>query len=147
VKTLFLIFAIALLIGEAKADPLDVYGLWLTEAGDGHVNITDCGDGTPCGALVWVDPAQTPINRDVKNPDLKLRNRPLIGVPIIWGYRAGRRIWRNGRIYNPDDGKTFGSSLQRLENGNLKVKGCLGPLCVTNLWTPVNQLASEEGRT
>jgi len=146
-KTLFLTLLIGLTPAIANADPYNVYGLWLTEAGDGHVEITDCGDGTPCGALVWVDFTETPTDRDAQNPDPTLQERSLIGVPIVWGYDAGRRNWQRGRIYNPEDGKTFASSLQRLENGNLRVKGCFGPLCVTNIWTPVNQPASEVGQT
>jgi len=145
-KTLILILSTCLMPMMAIANPLDVYGLWLTEAGDAHVEITDCGDGTPCGALVWVDPTGTPIDRDAQNPDATLQKRPLIGVQIVGGYKAGRRTWRQGRIYNPEDGKTFASSLRRLESGDLRVKGCLGPLCITNIWTPVDQPASGAGQ-
>lgn len=129
----------------ANANPHDVYGLWLTEAGDGWVEITDCGDGTPCGVLVWVDPVKSSTDRDGQNPDPMLRERALVGVPIVWGYDAGRSNWRRGQIYNPVDDKTFSSSLKKLENGNLRVKGCLGPLCVSNIWTPVNLFSGKEG--
>ena len=129
----------------ANANPHDVYGIWLTEAGDGHIEISDCGDGTPCGVLVWVDPIKLSTDRDAQNPDPMLQERPLVGVPIVWGYDAGRNSWRRGQIYNPEDGKTFSSSMKKLENGNLKVKGCLGPLCITNIWTHVDQSSGKGG--
>lgn len=140
-KTLFLTLAAAIMSTTAYANSLDVYGLWLTEAKDGHVEITDCGDGTPCGRLVWIDPLKEPTERDARNRDTALQDRPLLGVPIVWDYAARRSEWRGGRIYNPEDGKTFGSSMRRLRNGTLRVKGCLGPVCITNIWTPLDPAA------
>ncbi len=115
----------------------DVYGLWLTEARDGHVEISDAGDGTPIGTLVWVDPQSTDTQQDARNLDEALRSRPLVGVPIVWGFVKGKSGWRRGHIYNPEDGKTFRSSMALQDDGSLKVKGCLGPFCRTNFWTPV----------
>lgn len=137
-KALILTVVSILISQTAYPDSLDVYGLWLTEAKDGHVEITDCGDGTPCGHLVWVDPEKGPTERDERNRNVTLRDRPLIGVPIVWNYSARRGAWRGGRIYNPEDGKTFRSSMRRLANGTLQVKGCIGPACITNIWTPLN---------
>lgn len=122
----------------ACADPHDVYGVWLSEAKDGLIEISDCGDNTPCGVLVWVDPNKEPTETDERNRDVNLRDRKLIGVPIVWGYSRGRSGWRGGSIYNPEDGKTFASSMKRRPDGTLKVKGCLGPLCITNTWTQVD---------
>lgn len=140
-KILYLALITALCSYTACASSLDVYGLWLTEAKDGHVEIIDCGDGTPCGNLVWIDPLKAPTERDTRNRNTARQNRPLIGVPIVWDYVARRGEWREGRIYNPEDGKTFGSSMRRLENGTLRVKGCLGPICITNIWTPLDKAA------
>ncbi len=121
----------------AAADSHDVYGLWRSEAGDAHIEISDCGDGTPCGTLVWVDPAMTPTDRDAKNRDESLRDRALVGIPIVWGYSKGRTKWRGGSVYNPEDGKTFKSSMRKRDDDTLELKGCIGPLCRTNIWTPV----------
>ena len=137
-KSLFLALAFTTVSAGAEADPHDVYGLWMSEARDGHIEIRDCGDGTPCGALVWVDLDRAPTDRDEHNPDANLRTRSLIGVPIVWGYARSKKEWRGGHIYNPEDGKTFRSSLKRLGDGMLSVKGCLGPLCRTNIWTPIS---------
>lgn len=136
-KKFLLSFAFLAVSGSAHASTFDVYGLWLTQAEDAHIEVTDCGDGTPCGSLVWVDPIVTHEEVDARNANKLLRTRPLIGVPIVWGYTRGRKAWRSGHIYNPEDGKTFKSTMRLQKNGTLKVKGCLGSLCITNIWTPV----------
>jgi len=141
-RLILVVFGLAI-SNLAYADNHDVHGLWLTEAKDGHVEIKDCGDGTPCGTLVWVDPHTSETELDARNADETLRTRALIGVPIIWGFAKGKNNWRKGKIYNPEDGKTFSSSIRLLKDGTLKVKGCLGPICITNIWTAVSK--NDEG--
>lgn len=119
----------------ANASPHDVFGLWTTEAKDGHVEISDCGNETPCGVLVWVNPDKGGAILDVRNKDKDLRKRPLIGVPIIWGFQRSKEGWRSGRIYNPEDGNVFTAHVRRQDEIHLKVKGCLAVVCVTNIWT------------
>jgi len=123
---------------SASASPHDVFGLWLSEAKDGHINISDCGDGTPCGTLVWVDPTTTDTTLDARNKDRDLRSRSLVGVPIIWGFERTKNGWKAGQIYNPEDGKTFGARVKRQDVDQLEVKGCLGFMCITNIWTRVS---------
>ncbi|MEM7661785.1 MAG: DUF2147 domain-containing protein [Pseudomonadota bacterium] len=125
------------LVAPACGDSHAVFGTWLTEAGDGHVEISDCGDGTPCGVLVWVDPDLTPSAYDTRNPDEALRSRPLIGTPIVWGYERSKKNWRGGAVYNPEDGKTFRSTIERADDASIRVTGCLGPICRSNIWTKV----------
>lgn len=122
---------------HATAQTHDVFGLWQSEAQDGHIHIIDCGDGSPCGSLAWVAPDKQISSLDVRNKDRTLRSRALIGVPIIWGFERKHSGWKGGKIYNPEDGKTFRASVKRRDLDTLNVKGCLGPLCITNLWTQV----------
>ncbi len=120
---------------------LDVEGVWLTEAGSSKVEITDCGDGTPCGAIIWIDPASVlPENEgkilmDDNNPDASLRGQTLVGLQILHSFREGRNNWRRGKIYDPESGKTYGSGLRLNDDGTLNVKGCIGPLCQNQTWT------------
>ena len=110
----------------AAADLADLSGLWRTERHGALVQVVDCGDGTPCGWLVGVDATVA---------------RPLVGLPILWGFavrpEVGREDWRAGRVYNPDDGKTFPARLKMLHSAGLQVTGCLGPLCRSETWTRV----------
>lgn len=134
-----LLFAVA---SPAFSAPLDVAGTWRAESryGNilGHVRITDCGDGTPCGVLVWFDPARTRERTDARNPDRSLRGRSLVGTTLITGFERQGPAWRSGRLYNPEDGKTFACTLQLAPDRNhLRVTGCLGPFCQTKIWTRV----------
>ena len=114
----------------------DFAGRWRTVRHGALVEIVDCGDRSPCGVLAWVDPAITRgTTRDIRNLNPALRNRALIGVPILWGFTPTGEGWEGGRLYNPDDGKTFAAHLQLLSPHNLRVTGCLGPLCRSQVWT------------
>ena len=126
----------------AAADLADLSGLWRTERHGALVQVVDCGDGTPCGWLVGVDPTVAQgQTHDVRNRDPARRHRPLVGLPILWGFavrpEGGREDWRAGRVYNPDDGKTFPARLKMLHSAGLQVTGCLGPLCRSETWTRV----------
>ena len=59
---------------------------------------------------------------------------PVLGSTILEGFEKRTRDWRGGTIYNGENGKTYNARLKRLENGNLQVKGCIGPICSTQIW-------------
>jgi len=132
------------LVATAAADPKDVFGTWLTQSGTAHVAITDCGDGSPCGRVVWIDPAslepgvtpETAVDRN--NADPALRDQPVLGLTMLSDFDERRGDWRGGTIYDPEAGKSYGSRLKRTEDGTLEVKGCIGPICQTQVWTPVD---------
>ncbi|MGB0907388.1 MAG: DUF2147 domain-containing protein [Maricaulaceae bacterium] len=142
-KRIFWLSILCLMPLSAQASPHDVYGLWVSEAKDGHIEISDCGDGTPCGKLVWIDPAKADTALDLRNKDAGLRARPLLDVPIIWDFKRAKKGWKAGKIYNPEDGKTFRARVKAKDADHLQVKGCLGLICIANIWTrvaPQNQI-------
>jgi uncharacterized protein (DUF2147 family) len=130
----FIIYLV--LAGGASAQGVDgLYGQWRTVRHGALVEIVDCGDGTPCGVLAWVDASISGGNvQDIRNTDLELRGRPLIGLPILWGFLPAREGWSNGRIYNPEDGKVFRAYLRLLSPTQLRVTGCYGPFCRSQVW-------------
>jgi uncharacterized protein (DUF2147 family) len=142
---------VALLVaftGSAWAEPLDVAGTWAADSRNGsirgNIRISDCGDGTPCGALVWFDSSRTDQRLDEHNPAHALRQRSLIGAQLIWGFQRQGQVWRRGWLYNPEDGTTFASTLQLDPDGNrLRVTGCFGPLCQTKIWTRVTTTSGQ----
>ncbi len=123
--------------GLAGADEVsEIEGPWRTVMHGAEVEITDCGDGSPCGFLLSVSPEITEgRTRDENNRDPELRHRSLDGLPILWGYAREGSGWRQGRLYNPETGQTFRSSLNLISNDRLRVKGCLGPFCRQQTWT------------
>ena len=116
----------------AAAEP--VTGSWVTAARDGVVRIGTCGTAT-CGWLArfLVVSPQGADQRDVHNPDAKLRTRKVLGLPILTGFHEDGAVWR-GTIYDPKAGKSYRSVIRRLDAGRLEVKGCVGPFCQTQIW-------------
>ena len=122
-------------LSSVSSAQLDVAGVWMTEARTGIVELKDCGDGTPCGELVWVLPFKDgTIPLDDKNPDSELAKKSMIGVQLLKGFKAGNGKWKSGRIYNPEDGKSYRSVLELSSENIMKVKGCVGPICKTQIW-------------
>jgi uncharacterized protein (DUF2147 family) len=132
-RTAFAILALIAAAPLAAAEP--VAGSWVTATRDGVVQIGACG-ASLCGRLqrFLIVPPQGADQRDVHNPDAKLRSRKLLGLPILTGFREDGAVWR-GTIYDPKAGKSYRSIIRRLDPRRLEVKGCIGPFCQTQVWT------------
>src|SRR5215831_5192476 len=49
---------------------------------------------------------------DRRNPDTKLRSRAIVGLQIMHDFvYAGKNKWDSGRIYDPENGKTYRCNL------------------------------------
>lgn len=130
----------SLLSGPAAAGPADeVLGLWLTQSGNGVVEIARCGESL-CGRIVGGRGERF----DVRNRDRALRTRELMGLVILSGFRETSEGWSGGRIYNPEDGGAYRSELAPGRGGTLRVTGCVGPICRTQVWTPTTQRGALE---
>jgi uncharacterized protein (DUF2147 family) len=130
-------FSFLALAATAHAtDGKAVYGKWLTESGSAVVEIKDCGDGTPCGTIIRLVNADETV-LDTENPDPEMAKKPLVGAPMLWGFKPKSDKWSSGKIYNAENGKTYKSKLELQDDGTLKVKGCVGPICQGQIWTAV----------
>lgn len=119
----------ALVMAGAAAQAQSVDGTWQTETSDTgaflHVRISDCSnDATKkCGFITKV------VNSD---------NQGIVGKPIIWGMTPdGANAWDSGRIWAPDDDKTYRSNMQ-LNGNSLRVEGCVAIFCRGQSWSRVN---------
>jgi uncharacterized protein (DUF2147 family) len=113
-----------------------VTGRWVTESKDGVVEIYQCG-ATICGKLAkfLVTPPNGMGQKDINNPNKALRSRTLLGLNILTGFKEAGDEWK-GQIYDPKSGKTYRSVVYKGKSGNLVVKGCIGPFCKAQSWTP-----------
>jgi uncharacterized protein (DUF2147 family) len=113
--------------GKAAAPPIT--GLWITARG-ATVELARCGGGDSlCGKLVSSpDIRSNPVATDGRNANAALRARRLSGLTILWGLKRTGTGWSGGHIYNPEDGKTYGASVEPMADGSLRVKGCLPSL-------------------
>lgn len=124
-----------LLIAAVASAAQPVTGRWITQDGKAIVTIGDCGK-TVCGRVTRIlapTPQGPPL--DENNPNRALRRRPVLGLEILSGFTDAGNDWR-GRIYSPEEGKTYKSILQRQPNGTLKAQGCVLFFCKTLYWKP-----------
>ena len=132
----FLIALLPLLAASAAASaPPSIEGLWLNDDHKGLVRIAPCGHYL-CGTIEKVlnkDPSAP--KTDIHNPDPKLRNRPIIGMPVLYGFSGSGGSWKGGRAYDPESGKSYKSYLELNPDGSLKVSGCILFICESRRWT------------
>jgi uncharacterized protein (DUF2147 family) len=122
------------LSGAAAAAPPSVQGLWLTDDHKGLVQIGPCG-GSLCGTIARVaDTSGNAPRTDVHNPDPHLRNRAILGLPVLTGFVAAGSYWK-GHAYDPKSGKGYRSTLELNPDGSLKVSGCILFICQAQRWT------------
>jgi uncharacterized protein (DUF2147 family) len=135
--------AVAIVLGSSipavAADP--VFGVWLTQAKDGKVRIAPCASdpAQACGTIVWARGPNGEEGRtlvDEHNSDPTLRRRPVLGLPILSGFRHDKEgAWSGGQIYDPAGGKTYKSKMSMGGPDTLKVAGCVLMFCRAETWT------------
>jgi uncharacterized protein (DUF2147 family) len=143
----YLFFLLALWLGAAsapaQAQTLSPVGVWTNAEKKATFEIYKCGEKL-CGKLVTLaiplDPATGKPKVDGHNPDPKLRTRPLLGLPFMQGFSYdGDEKWDNGKIYEPESGKTY-SCYMKMESANtMEVKGYIGFSLIgkSQTWTRV----------
>jgi uncharacterized protein (DUF2147 family) len=110
-----------------------IEGLWLTDDRSGVIRIGPCGRQL-CGWLTRVIASGPNVpTRDLRNPDPRLRGRPLAGLPILTGFNAAGA---GGRAYDPKSGRSYRATLALNADGSLNVTGCVMFICRTRRWTP-----------
>lgn len=112
-----------------------IHGNWVTEDRDAVIKIGKCGE-TVCGRILkyLVTPPNGMGQKDVNNPNKKLRSRKVLGIAILTGFKPDGKIWR-GKVYDPKSGKTYRSEVSLTSQSKLKMKGCVGPFCQGQNWT------------
>ena len=133
-----LLAGLAYCSGATASEEEAVFKEWLTHKG-GYVRVEKCADSDLlCGRISALSPDhEGPPPLDVNNKNPELQSRPLLGLQLFSDFEyKGKGHWKNGSIYNTDDGKTYDSKLKLLENGDLKVSGCVLFVCQSYVWTP-----------
>ncbi len=123
---LFLLLSFLATTGIAQ-DADKITGIWWNEAREIKLKIEQKG-GKYIGTIIYMIPekyvdGQSP--KDNKNPDEKLRERPLVGLQILSGleYDAKKKEWKSGKIYDPQSGNTYDCFAWLEKSDLLKMKG------------------------
>ncbi len=145
---LFVLFAAAL---PSWAGGDDILGTWLNQKQDAKIEIFKCGNDY-CGKIVWLKIPTYPADSkegtpgtpkiDTKNPDASLKKRAILGLQIMNGLQyASGNLWKNGKIYDPDSGKTYSAKATLVSHDQLDLRGFVGfsLLGRTEKWTRTNK--------
>lgn len=115
-----------------SAQNLSPVGLWKTiddETGKerSYVRIVDV-NGSLEGTVekLFKQPGDNPDQLcDKCKGDLK--NKPIIGMKILWDLKDAGGVWKGGKILDPNNGKTYRCKMTPLEDGSqLNVRGFIG---------------------
>lgn len=100
----------------------DICGVWMSSDKSVKVQIYKLGS-TYEGKILWIESEDGKPKLDEHNPDPSLRNRPMIGMRVLWGlvYNPANDMFEQGSAYV--NGHTFCGKAQYLTDGNLKVTG------------------------
>lgn len=117
-------------MAQATTSAASPVGLWQTEGGKSHVRIYPCG-AQLCGQIVWL---REPLGKDgqpkldTKNPEAAKRTQKIVGLQMLWNFvkSSSPNEWESGRIYNPEDGETYKSTMKLRPDGKLEVRGYVG---------------------
>lgn len=145
-----LLFVIVAAVPSAFAGGGDILGTWLNQEKDAKIEIFQCGNDY-CGKIVWLKEPNYPAGSkdgtpgtpqlDTRNPDPAHRKDPLLGLQIIYGFQpSGDGQWKNGKIYDPDSGKTYSAKASLTSHDHLDLRGFIGISLIgrTEKWTRTN---------
>jgi uncharacterized protein (DUF2147 family) len=105
-------------------------GDWVNGDRSAIIRIAPCG-GRLCGRVVQVLARAAPAT-DVHNPDATQRRRPISGLTVLSGFSASGD---GGRAYNPQNGRSYRTTLRLNRDGSLRVTGCVMIICRSQTWT------------
>jgi len=108
--------------------PDSILGFWLSENGSAIIEVTK-NNSLFNGKLVWLElmyTGEVPEPLDKENPDKKLKNRKLLGLQNLTGFKFDNDEWNGGKIYDPKSGKTYRAYMSLADSTTLKLRGYIG---------------------
>ena len=123
----------------AAAQAADPVGEWLVKEGTTRIKVVSCPQAPGQPATLWgVIWAEMKPGVDDKNPDPAMRNRPMLGVPILINMKQTQGNRWDGKIYDATRGSIFDSNISVNRQDMLEVRGCVaGVFCGGEDWKRV----------
>ncbi len=127
-KKLVILFFLAVYAITAVAQEADkIVGIWWNDEKTSKIKVEKV-DGKYIGTIVYMIPEKyengaPPL--DDENPDPALQSRSVLGLQILSGfeYKAKKKEWVDGHIYDPKSGKTYDCYAWLEGDELLKLKG------------------------
>ncbi len=107
----------------------DMAGTWQSiDDKDGqptaYIDISPKSDGTYSGKIIKLFDVQEDTVCDLCSDDKK--DKPLIGMEILWNLEEDGNELTGGRILDPENGKTYKCKVSLADQNTLKVRGYIG---------------------
>jgi len=140
------IFCLLLFISCLLTKAQEITGKWKVIDEDSGkakciINIRLTDDYSLTGKITKLLKEEAPDDAKCVKCKGEFKNEPLIGLPILRGFKKGDDKWIDGLITDPEKGKTYNSKIW-LDNDNpdqLKVRGYVGVFYRTQTWLRVKQ--------
>lgn len=105
--SLLLMFAATVMAQNATS----IAGVWWNDDKTSKIEIKKV-NGEYAGTVSYISPqhyVDGKPEKDYNNPNPQLRERSTLGMQVLSGlkYNAKDEQWQNGRIYDPQNGKTY----------------------------------------
>lgn len=98
-------------------------GTWLSEGKTGQIQFF-VKDSKMHGKVVWM---KEPGKKDKLNPDKALQERLILGSVILHDFVSkDKKNWADGKIYDPESGKTYSAKITVISEKELDVRGYVG---------------------
>lgn len=139
-KHFFIISIIYFLFSHHLSAQNEIVGKWKTEDKEAIVKIYKAQNGKYYGKITWLknpNDANGKAFTDSENPDENLRSEPLVGLTILKSFEYSSEKWRDGTIYNPNEGKTYNCKMWLTDENTLQVRGYWGVLYETETWSKI----------
>ncbi len=123
-----------------------IAGTWTNDDATARILIYPTKSGSYAGKITWLKAPNHDgkPKLDRRNPDEKLRTRPIMGLVILKGFKGGDdgdKVFDDGSIYDPKNGKTYDCKLTCMDGGKkLSIRGYMGMAMIgrSAVWNRVN---------
>jgi uncharacterized protein (DUF2147 family) len=111
-----------------------IVGLWENSNGKTHFEVYKVKDKY----FARIVQLKEPIDEnglpkvDKKNPDINQQTRPIVGLVVVRNlvYSQDDNEWKDGNIYNPEDGRIYKCMIKLKDNNTMDVRGYIGFTCL-----------------
>lgn len=104
----------------------NVIGVWESEEKNLQIEMFE-DNGQFAGRMIYFKCSSEQIMRtctDTENPDKTLTTRKLLGLKLVTKLEyKGMNVWDNGKIYDPNTGRTFEARIQLTDPNTAIVRG------------------------
>lgn len=102
--------------------------VWINPHNNVKVETGECG-GKLCGWVVW---ATTEAEQEARDGGVE----KLVRTELLQDYRQTASDRWQGRVFVPDMGRTFYSTITRVDPRALRISGCIigGLICKSQVW-------------